>query len=1157
MKKNRYLLKIISVVLTVAFVVMSVSSTIGAFAQDEKSNLHVASISDIHYFSADLTDNYCDAFVQSCVSNIGKEALQSVGILESALAGVAANAKANDTKYLLIPGDITSNGEYKAAVAIASRLEKFEAETGIQVIVINGNHDINRAKSLTFENGKEEVGRTTTPQEFREIYKNLGYDLAYHTYTPENGQAGQLSYSVKLDGGFRLICMDLAKYSSDVTADGTNVAETGGGFTQGTLDWAEKEIADAQADGETPVGMTHFSISPHYNAEYTTMSGFVIDNYEEIGSELADCGMHYVFTGHIHNNDIAETVSDNGETIYDITTASLTTFPNYYRETTFERENEKITFNVKSYDVDCVENVVVNGVAYDKPFRKQSLDLSFSGGDWNARLTDILDGLLTSYGSKFEKGKMVEGLKTNFGIDLEELLGQYFGSGLVVNGQEIFTTKNLLSFIEDLLGQVYDNYLSDPEATAKMVIEAFQPFMNLQLSEIPASKFTDEYGIGSKTRPGTFMDMMDECIIYLYGGDEDISDDAFIQDVLKSLEAGKEDSLFFDMFDSLVDVLVKNLVQDKILSKLNFNVEALFPDGSFGEHLGTFLGCVVRMVFLGDTSYENIADSTLAAISKTGLVEYDSLWSILEHYMNDYLTTSQLEGLGQAMAQIIRDFIDDDNSEFEDSEATLVYNGKVDVSATQANLRLPSGVAVTFGENTNSRNISWVTKSSITATDVELVPYSENATFKGESSVPLGVTVKRSAERVTRTLVGVNVGKFIFLNHEFPATRHIINISGLKAGTKYSYRVGNAAKGWWSETGTIEIEDSTDTTSFIHVSDQQSQSAQQYETFSNVLSTAFKMFPQSKFIINTGDNTDNGDDFKEWQWMFNTASSTLMNTVMMSASGNHEGYGTNAIVDNYAISNAPEQDVTSGIYYSFDYNNVHFAVLNSNDLDEDTNGLSDKQIEWLKNDMNNSDKDWKFVAIHKAAYSDGSHYKDKDVKAIRKQLSTLMPQLGIDMVFQGHDHVYLRTDVMDNNKVVAPQTETISYNGEEYAAKINPQGSIYVISGCSGVKNYKQKDASLTDKYFPRAQAIYDADCSVFSSVQIVDDTLYFNAYTVDGESVKNIDRFAIEKDLDADTEPETDSVTSIIKDIVVKYIWPAIKELATRLFAIFKGKEF
>ena len=119
------------------------------------------------------------------------------------------------------------------------------------------------------------------------------------------------------------------------------------------------------------------------------------------------------------------------------------------------------------------------------------------------------------------------------------------------------------------------------------------------------------------------------------------------------------------------------------------------------------------------------------------------------------------------------------------------------------------------------------------------------------------------------------------------------------------------------------------------------------------------------------------------------------------------------------LPNVPQQDTESGVYYSFDYNNVHVSVLNTEALNDD-NALTDEQIAWLKKDVKKSvDADWHFVMFHKALYSHGSHYKDKDVIAMREQLGTLMPQLGIDVVLTGHDHVYLRTASLAGNEKVA------------------------------------------------------------------------------------------------------------------------------------------
>ena len=238
----------------------------------------------------------------------------------------------------------------------------------------------------------------------------------------------------------------------------------------------------------------------------------------------------------------------------------------------------------------------------------------------------------------------------------------------------------------------------------------------------------------------------------------------------------------------------------------------------------------------------------------------------------------------------------------------------------------------------------------------------------------------------------------------------------------------------------------------------------------------------------------------------------------MTTSGNHETNGVNATVNNFLLSNVPQQDTTNGVYYSFDYNNAHFMVLNTNDLNED-NTLSTKQTEWLKADAAASDKQWKIVALHKAIYSNGSHYDDDDVVALRAQLSALMPELNIDVVLQGHDHVYLRTTAMKDNAKCEIVERTVSHNGNSYTAMVNPDGTVYAIDGCAGVKYYQTKDAALTDELFPRAQTIYDATAPVFSAIQIDGDNLYFDAYTVKNGNASKIDSFAISKAADTVAE--------------------------------------
>ena len=141
-----------------------------AFAAEEHAPLQIGVISDIHYFSEHNMGGPCEAFLRYEATN-ASERYESQGLLHSALTALATHARENDMKYVLLPGDLTANGEYWNHVELAEKLEAFEQETGLSVIVINGNHDINNYNSITFENGRKETARTLRPAEFRNSTK--------------------------------------------------------------------------------------------------------------------------------------------------------------------------------------------------------------------------------------------------------------------------------------------------------------------------------------------------------------------------------------------------------------------------------------------------------------------------------------------------------------------------------------------------------------------------------------------------------------------------------------------------------------------------------------------------------------------------------------------------------------------------------------------------------------------------------------------------------------------------------------------------------------------------------------------------------------------------------------------------------------------------
>lgn len=893
-----------------------------------EKELKIGAISDIHYFPEELTGDYCDEYMNSLKTAIGRETYESEGLLNSALAALEEHAKSNGMEYVVVSGDLTADGQYFSHVKLAQKLEQFEEETGLKVIIANGNHDINRSDVAdTYENGYEEKARPITPEEFLDVYSNLGYDLAYNRYIPKSGKANMLSYSVR-DDGYRIIVMDVSKYSADATKDGTDVGETSGAFSAEFLDWVFDEIADANGKNETVIGVIHHNLVPHFANEYKIMKGFNVDGWNEISEQLADAGMHFSLTGHVHINDISQIVSDDGETLTEVSMSSVTSFPNYIREMQFTTDGAgKVTLDVESFDVDCVLPVTANGKTYEQPFRKESIKISyFDESGFSGFAKDFIGGYIEKFAPIFAEKGVLPAL-ADMGLDLEALLGGLLGEGIKLGPVEILTTDNIMAFLEDFLGQIQELYLKDPQATIEYINTSLDKLFNIKMSDLPNSAFYEEYGLGSLTEPGTFSDVVMNTILYTYEGTLDINRDAFLLDVIDNLE--NDPSLAEEIFNTLLDILANDLLQEQLLNDVELRVDTLFPFGKFGHLLGKSVDALFEVIFLGDTTILNMANKVLSLINKLGVVEFDSLIGILDHYMEEYITPSMLDGIGDSLARIVYDFAADYNFP-DDYNATIVYDGKVPVEATRENYRLPTAVTTTFGEDQCSRNISWYTKSSVQGTDIQIVEYADSVSFSDE--LPAGVTFTADTERTTRSYPGIDFGVIGIMQYEIPMNRHTITVSGLEEGKKYAFRVGDASRGWWSEAGLFTVADGSDSTTFIHVTDPQSQSAHQYETFAAVIEKAYEMYPEAAFAVNTGDLVDHGDNFNQWQWFLDGSSETLMDTVMMPVAGNHEGHGTNATITNFTISNAPEQDFTAGVYYSFDYNNVHVAVLNANNL---------------------------------------------------------------------------------------------------------------------------------------------------------------------------------------------------------------------------------
>ena len=95
--------------------------------------------------------------------------------------------------------------------------------------------------------------------------------------------------------------------------------------------------------------------------------------------------------------------------------------------------------------------------------------------------------------------------------------------------------------------------------------------------------------------------------------------------------------------------------------------------------------------------------------------------------------------------------------------------------------------------------------------------------------------------------------------------------------------------------------------------------------------------------------------------------------------------------------------------------------------------------------------------MHKAIYTGASHITDNDIIELRKYWSPIFAELDIDVVMQGHDHVFSRGFVNDQGANAKPEmlNETTALQPEN-----SPFYMVALTAG--GLKWYNEKDYTVS-----------------------------------------------------------------------------------------------
>ncbi|MFX1368408.1 MAG: metallophosphoesterase family protein [Promethearchaeota archaeon] len=181
------------------------------------------------------------------------------------------------------------------------------------------------------------------------------------------------------------------------------------------------------------------------------------------------------------------------------------------------------------------------------------------------------------------------------------------------------------------------------------------------------------------------------------------------------------------------------------------------------------------------------------------------------------------------------------------------------------------------------------------------------------------------------------------------------------------------------------------------------------------------MLKEPEFVLHTGDMVNHGGEAYQWPF-FNDSIAAIWEAGVpfYGVVGNHEHYtddwGVNdedfsTYLDYIDHSDVVNEAGETELHYSFDYESIHFIVVDTEDeFIDDTFNSSEAQMDWLLADLENTEpEEFIVAAFHRPAFSIRSD-RWAQGETIRDEFHPIFSQYGVDLVFMGHDHFYYRAN---------------------------------------------------------------------------------------------------------------------------------------------------
>jgi 3',5'-cyclic AMP phosphodiesterase CpdA len=230
-----------------------------------------------------------------------------------------------DADFMIVCGDLTKDGELLSHQAVAAHLKKV-TDSGKQVFVIPGNHDVANGESFAYRGNEVLDVPNVSGAEFESIYRTYGFDAAIER------DPSSLSYVAEPVPGLWLLALDSCRWKENRKH---HESITEGRFSAQTLNWMEDVLIKSKKAHKALIATLHHGIWEHYPGNEKHYAKYLVEDFEEPARMLAAYGVSLIFTGHFHAQDITMAkFQESDRFLFDIETGSLVTFPCPFRVVT-------------------------------------------------------------------------------------------------------------------------------------------------------------------------------------------------------------------------------------------------------------------------------------------------------------------------------------------------------------------------------------------------------------------------------------------------------------------------------------------------------------------------------------------------------------------------------------------------------------------------------------------------------------------------------------------------------------------------------------------------------------------------------------------------------------------------------------------------------